>query len=115
MTHVILRFLWMIFVGWWTATIWFLIGYFLIALIVTRQQGFWMFQRMGVVYSLQEPLIREIYFSKNIITYIWFYSMGWFLGFFWIPFTCLYSLFLITFSRSENAIANIDLSVISYQ
>jgi len=39
MTHKVLRFLWMLFIGWWVSIIWFLIGYLLIALVVTRQAG----------------------------------------------------------------------------
>ena len=80
MTHKVLRFLWMFFIGWWASIIWFLTGYLLIALIVTRQPGFWIFQRMGVVFSLQEPLDREIIFHNKIVTYIWFYLFGWLLG-----------------------------------
>ena len=113
MTHKVLRFLWMLFVGWWAAIIWFLIGYLLIALVVTRQTGFWILQRMGVVFSLQEPLEREIIFHKKIVTYIWFYLFGGLLGPCLILLAFLISFLLITFSKSEGMAANVDLVAIA--
>ena len=60
MTHKVLRFLWMLFIGWWASIIWCMIGYLLVALVVTKQTGLWIFQRIGVVFSLQEPIEKEI-------------------------------------------------------
>ncbi len=80
MTHKALRFLWMLFIGWWASIIWFFVGYLLVALVVTKQAGFWVFQRLGVVYCLLEPMEEEIIFPKKILTYIWFYIGGWVAG-----------------------------------
>jgi len=113
MTHKVLRFLWMLFIGWWVSIIWFLIGYLLIALVVTRQAGFWIFQRMGVVFSLQEPLEREIIFHKKVVTYIWFYLVGWFTGPGAILIAFFVSLLIITFKIGEQMVAGIDVVVIA--
>ena len=113
MPHKILRFLWMLFIGWWASIFWFLIGYLLIALVVTRPTGFWIFQRMGFVFSLQEPLEREIIFHKKIVTYIWFYLLGWFLGPAAILIAFAMSFFLITFKITEKMAAGIDVIVIA--
>jgi len=113
MTHIVLRFLWMLFIGWWASVIWFLIGYLLIVLVVTRQTGFWIFQRMGVVFSLQEPLEREIIFHNKITTYIWFYLLGWLLGPSVILIAFLLSFFLRTFKMCEKMVAGVDVVVIA--
>ena len=113
MTHKVLRFLWMLIIGWWASIFWFLIGYLLVALVVTRQTGFWIFQRMGFVFSLQEPLEGEIIFHKKIVTYIWFYLLGWFLGPAFILIAFVMSFFLVTFKTMEKAIAGIFAMVIA--
>ncbi|MCE7744676.1 MAG: hypothetical protein GPJ52_06025 [Candidatus Heimdallarchaeota archaeon] len=82
-----------------------MIGYLLVALIVTRQTGFWIFQRIGVVFSLQEPLDSEIIFHKKITTYIWFYLLGWLLGPAAILFAFLFS--FIVFNNSEKMAAGV--------
>ncbi len=110
MTHKVLRFLWMLFIGWWASIFWFLIGYLLIALIVTRQIGFWIFQRMGVVFSLQEPLEREIVFHNKFGTYFFFYFLGWLLGPAVIIMAFLQS--ICVFSNSEKMVAGVDVVVI---
>ncbi|MCK5184541.1 MAG: hypothetical protein KAQ95_09560 [Candidatus Heimdallarchaeota archaeon] len=113
MPQIVLRYLWMLFIGWWASIFWFLIGYLLIALVVTRQTGFWIFQRMGFVFSLQEPLEREIIFHKKIVTYIWFYLLGWFLGPAAILIAFALSFLLVTFSYTEKMVAGVDVIVIA--
>ncbi len=113
MTHVILRFLWALLIGWWASIIWFLIGYLLVALVITRDTGFWFFQRMGFVFSLQEPLEREIIFHKKIATYIWFYLFGWVIGPAAILLALLLTLTIVFYKYGEDMIKNIDFIVIA--
>ncbi len=113
MPHAILRFLWMLFIGWWASVFWFLAGYLLIALVVTRERGFWIFQRMGFVFSLQKPLEREIIFHKKIVTYIWFYFFGWFIGPAVVLLALLPSLTIIFFKYGESMARGLDLFVIA--
>lgn len=113
MPHVVLRFLWALIIGWWASIIWFLIGYFLVAIVVTKQTGFWFFQRMGYVFSLQEPLEREIIFHKKIVTYIWFYLLGWFIGPAVVLLALMLSITIIFFKYGESMTSGLDLFVIA--
>jgi len=113
MTHVVFRFFWALLIGWWASIFWFLIGYLLVALVVTRDIGFWFFQRMGFVFSLQEPLERDIIFHKKIVTYIWFYLLGWFIGPCVVLLALLLSITIIFFKYGENMAAGLDLFVIA--
>ena len=113
MVHVVLRFFWALLIGWWTSIFWFLIGYLLVALVVTRDQGFWFFQRIGFVFSLQEPEVREIVFHRKITTYIWFYLLGWFIGPCVILLALLLSLTIIFFKHGENMVKGLDFFVIA--
>lgn len=113
MTHVVLRFFWALLIGWWTSIFWFLIGYFLVAFVVTKQIGFWFFQRMGFVFSLQEPIEREIIFHRKIVTYIWFYLLGWIIGPVVILLALMLSLTIIFFKYGENMVSGLDLFVIA--
>jgi len=68
---------------------------------------------MGVVFSLQEPLEREIIFHKKVATYIWFYLVGWFTGPGAILIALFVSLLIITFKIGEQMVAGIDVVVIA--
>jgi hypothetical protein len=103
----------MVFIGWWVSILWFLIGYFLVAIVVTKQTGFWFFQRMGFIFSLQEPLEREIIFHRKIVTYIWFYLFGWFIGPCVVLLALLLSLTIIFFKYGESMASGLDLFVIA--
>ena len=113
MPHVILRFLWALFIGWWASILWFLVGYFLVAIVVTKPTGFWFFQRMGLVFSLQEPLEREIIFHRKIVTYIWFYLFGWAIGPAGILLALMLSITIIFYKYGEEMVKGIDLFVIA--
>ena len=82
LTNIILRFLWAVFIGSWLTPIWYLLGFFFTALIISAPLGIWFFERIGYVFSLYEnPVQREITFTRSVKGLLWFYLVGWWLGF----------------------------------
>ena len=82
MTNIILRVLWVIFIGSWLTPIWYLLGFIFTALIISAPLGIWFFERIGYVFSLYEnPRKGDITFTKSVKGILWFYFVGWWLGF----------------------------------
>jgi len=82
MTNIILRFLWAIFIGSWLTPIWYFLGFIFTALIISAPLGIWFFERIGYVFSLYErPEQEKITFSRSLKGLLWFYLIGWWLGF----------------------------------
>ena len=114
MTNVVIRYFWVLLIGWWAAVIWFLIGYFLIAIVVTREQGYWFWDKLTMVYSLNnefEPRMRT--FHNKIATYIWFYLFGWAIGPCVILLMMFIGIFIVPFKLSERGIHEIDVAIIA--
>jgi hypothetical protein len=81
MTNIVIRFLWTIFIGSWLLPIWYLLGFFFTALIVTSRIGFWFFDKIEFVYSLHKDETKEKFtFKKTAKTILWFIFIGWWLG-----------------------------------
>lgn len=81
MTNIILRILWVIFIGSWLMPIFYLFGFLFMALIITAPLGLWFFNKIGYVFSLYEdPEKSEITFSKTVGGLLWFYFIGWWAG-----------------------------------
>jgi hypothetical protein len=68
---------------------------------------------MGLVFSLQEPLEREIVFHKKITTYIWFYLFGWIIGPAAILLALIQTLTIILYKYAEAMVKGIDFIVIA--
>ncbi|TET28947.1 MAG: hypothetical protein E3J70_08390 [Candidatus Heimdallarchaeota archaeon] len=82
LTNIILRFLWALFIGSWLTPIWYFLGFIFTALIISAPLGIWFFERIGYVFSLYEnPVQREITFTRSLKGILWFYFVGWWLGF----------------------------------
>ena len=75
MVNIVLRWLWTIFIGSWITPIWFLIGYFLVAIYVTKDAGFWFFKQISFVFSLERYEERTLHFPDAITSIIWFYPL----------------------------------------
>ncbi len=114
MTHVIVRYFWALLIGWWAAIFWFLIGYFLIAIVVTRETGYWVWNRLAFVFSLNTELEpRNRIFYNKIVTYIWFYLTGWWIGPIVIVLAILIGIFIVPFRLSEKMVHEIDAAIIA--
>ncbi|MHA1211488.1 MAG: hypothetical protein ACTSSH_03410 [Candidatus Heimdallarchaeota archaeon] len=82
MTNIIIRFIWAVFIGSWLTPIWYFFGFLFTALIITAPVGMWFFNKIGYVFSLYEdPEKKKITFVKSIKSILWFYLVGWWLGF----------------------------------
>lgn len=93
-TNIILRFFWMIFIGWWLSGIFWLVGVILTLLIVTSPLGMVVMQKIGWAFSLykdvKDPtivvagnttIIIEQQQTSFVIRYLYFIFFGWWIGF----------------------------------
>lgn len=91
---IILRFIWMIFIGWWLSAVFYITGAFLTLLIVTAPLGMLVMQKLGWAFSLysesSDPtiiqagnttIIMEAQQTSFIIRFIYFIVIGWWVGF----------------------------------
>jgi hypothetical protein len=113
MVNIVLRWLWTIFIGSWITPIWFLIGYLLVAIYVTKDAGFWIFKNISFVYSLERYDERMLEYPKAITSIIWFYLAGWFIGVFVIFLGTLLALTIIFFKRGAKMVHQMDVAVIA--
>ena len=82
MTNIILRILWVIFIGSWLMPIFYVLGFIFMALIITAPIGVWFFNKIGYVFSLYEnPEKPKVTFSTSLKGLCWFYLVGWWAGF----------------------------------
>lgn len=93
-TNIVLRFLWMIFIGWWLSAIFYIAGIILTLLVVTSPLGMVVMQKMGWAFSLYKEshdptiiqtgnttVIMEQQGTSFIIRYLYFIFIGWWVGF----------------------------------
>ena len=81
MTNIILRILWVIFIGSWLMPIFYILGFIFTALIITAPIGMWFFNKIGFVFSLYEdPNQKKMTFTRTIGGILWFYFIGWWAG-----------------------------------
>ena len=113
MVNIILRWFWTILVGSWLAPIWFLIGYFLVAIYVTKDTGFWFFKNLSFVFSLEKYNERLLSFPTAITSIIWFYIAGWWSGFFVVLMALLLTLTIIFYPYGTKMVHQIDVAVIA--
>jgi len=91
--NLILRILWMLFVGWWLSGIFYIVGAILTLLIVTAPLGMIVIQKIGWAFSLyQESKYQTGYTASGqaiqiekqnanfIIRFLYFLFFGWWVG-----------------------------------
>lgn len=113
MVNIILRWLWTILIGSWVTPIWFLIGYLLVALYVTRDIGFWFFKYTSFVFSLEKYEERKLHFPDAITSIIWFYIAGWWSGVFIILFGVFFALTIVLYKLGAKMVSQMDVAVIA--
>jgi hypothetical protein len=112
MVNIVLRWLWSITLGVLISPFWFLIGYFLIAIYVTREAGFWFFNKLSFVFSLENYEEIPLEFPKAISSIIWFYLFGWLLGPFMFILAWFFAISIIGYKTGAKMIWGIHAVVI---
>lgn len=92
-TNVIIRFLWMIFIGWWLSGLFYFAAIVLTALIIPAPIGMMVMQKTGWAFSLYEDkkdkvIVQQgqnvtIYEGEDInfiLRFVYFYFIGWWVG-----------------------------------
>tara|TARA_B100000945_G_C19932052_1_gene390025 strand:+ start:63 stop:515 length:453 start_codon:yes stop_codon:yes gene_type:complete len=94
--HIVIRLLWIVFIGWWLSGIFYFVGAILTLLIITSPLGMVVLQKMGWAFSLYEESkditivnqggITTVTDSSQetwtafLIRYIYFILIGWWAG-----------------------------------
>ncbi|NHJ47994.1 MAG: hypothetical protein FK733_09415 [Asgard group archaeon] len=113
MVHIILRWFWSITIGVLIAPLWFLIGYFLVAIYVTRDAGFWFFKTLSFVFSLENYEEVPYEYPKAITSIIWFYLLGWFIGPCMILLGWMLAITIVFYKPGTKMVHRVDLGVIA--
>jgi hypothetical protein len=111
MVNVVLRWLWVVFIGVLIAPIWFTIGYFLVAIYVTKDAGFWFFKKLSFVFSLESYDEMQYEFPKAVTSIIWFYLFGWAIGVSMILLGWILVILIVPFHNGAKMVYRIDLGV----
>jgi len=90
---MIIRFLWMLFIGWWLSGIFYFVGAILTLLIVTAPLGMVVIQKIGWAFSLyKESAYQTVYNSQGqamqierqnanfLVRFLYFLFIGWWIG-----------------------------------
>ncbi len=92
-TNIVIRFLWMLFIGWWLSGIFYVVGAVLTALIITSPLGMIVMQKLGWAFSLYEgdsgstvihagdtTIITQKKNINFVVRYLYFMFIGWWVG-----------------------------------
>ena len=94
--HIVIRLLWIVFIGWWLSGIFYFVGAILTLLIITSPLGMVVLQKMGWAFSLYEESkditivnhggmttvtdSSQETWTSFLIRYIYFIFIGWWAG-----------------------------------
>tara|TARA_S200000501_G_C20307120_1_gene518425 strand:+ start:39 stop:524 length:486 start_codon:yes stop_codon:yes gene_type:complete len=94
--HIVIRLLWIFFIGWWLSGIFYFVGAILTLLIITSPLGMVVLQKMGWAFSLYEESkditivnhggmttvtdSSQETWTSFLIRYIYFIFIGWWAG-----------------------------------
>lgn len=92
-TNILLRILWMIFVGWWLSGLFYIVGAVLTLLIVTAPLGMVVIQKIGWAFSLYKESKYQTGYTETgeaiqiekqntnfLIRFLYFIFIGWWAG-----------------------------------
>jgi len=92
--NLIIRILWSAFVGWWVTIIWYLFAIVFIALVFSAPVGYRMLSHTEMIFSFERESSHNWKTRRRIIlSVIWFYLFGWWIGLLLI---CLSSACVVT-------------------
>jgi len=79
--NLIVRILWAALFGWWITIIWYLFAIVFVALVFSAPVGYWMLDRIEMVFSFNRESHHTWRTRKRIVLgVIWFYLIGWWAG-----------------------------------
>jgi len=96
------------FIGSWLTPIWYLIGYFLMALYFTREKGAWFFRTISWVFSLEIYEERQLEFPSKFSTILWFYLFGHAAGLIMIVIMFSFAASIVLYKIGAKAISQVD-------
>ncbi|MDP6725469.1 MAG: YccF domain-containing protein [Arenicellales bacterium] len=92
-TNIVIRFLWMLFIGWWLSGIFYMVGAILTLLIITSPLGMVVMQKLGWAFSLYEEdsgstvihagdttIVTQKKNTNFVVRYLYFMFIGWWVG-----------------------------------
>src|SRR5690606_15573826 len=94
--HWLVRFLWMVFIGWWLGNLGLLLAYLLTITVIGLPLGFWLMNRLPALYTLRMPetvvavspggartVARGPRQVNIVVRLVYFVLIGWWLGLIW--------------------------------
>lgn len=89
---MLIRFIWMLVIGWWLSGLFYFVGAILTLLIVTAPLGMIVIQKIGWAFSLyqessliyvsdgQTTMVMEKQQTSFIVRFLYFFFIGWWIG-----------------------------------
>ena len=89
---MLIRFIWMLVIGWWLSGLFYFVGAILTLLIVTAPLGMLVIQKIGWAFSLyqesslmyvsdgQTTMVMEKQQTSFIVRFLYFFFIGWWIG-----------------------------------
>jgi len=111
--NLIVRILWAALFGWWITVLWYLFAFILVALVISAPIGYWMLERIEMVFSFNRESHHNWRTRKRIVFgVIWFYLVGWWAGLLLISFSSACVVSVLGFPLGTWLIKHLDTVVI---